>query len=197
MIQIDDKILSVDIFENYFCCDLASCLGACCVHGQSGAPLEHEEVMILEDILEKISPYIKPEGLESIKMNGVAVVDSDGDLVTSLIDGKECSFCIVENGINFCAIEKAWFDKKIDFRKPISCHLYPIRVKKFSTFTGLNYDKWEICKPARNLGTQKGLPVFRYLKEPLIRAFGEDFYAQVEEAAKLLEENKKESTSSK
>lgn len=191
MIQIDDKILSLDIFEQYFCCDLAKCLGSCCVHGQSGAPLDQEEVIILEDILAKVAPYMKPQGVESVKKLGVAVTDSDGDIVTTLIDGKECAYCIVENGVNLCAIEKAWLDKKISFRKPISCHLYPIRVKKYPTFTGLNYDKWEICEPARKMGIDKRIPIYQYLKEPITRAFGADFYEQVEEAAKLLVNDKK------
>ena len=190
MIQIDDKILSLDIFQKQFCCDLMSCKGACCVHGQSGAPLSQDEVIILEDILDKVAPYIKPEGLESIKKQGVATIDSDGDLVTPLIDGKECAFCINENGISFCAIEKAWLDKKVDFRKPISCHLYPIRAKKFVKFTGLNYDQWEICEPARKLGASTKLPVYKFLKDAIIRAYGEDFYIQLEEAANLLEKER-------
>jgi len=197
MLEIGKTIVSLDLITSHFTCDLQTCKGACCVSGDSGAPLEPDEAEILGDIFHVLRPYLSEKSVKSIEEQGTSVIDIERDTVTPLIDGKECSFCIVENGINFCAIEKAWFDKKIDFRKPISCHLYPIRVKKYSSFTGLNYDKWEICKPARNLGTQKGLPVFRYLKEPLIRAFGEDFYAQVEEAAKLLEENKKESTSSK
>ena len=190
MIQIDDKILSLDIFEQHFCCDLPKCLGICCVHGQSGAPLDNEEIAILEEVLDKVKPYMKPEGIKAIEKQGVAVIDSDKELVTPLIEGRECAFCIVENGINWCAIEKAWFEKKIDYRKPISCHLYPIRVKKYSTFTGLNYDKWDVCEPARKLGVEKGLPVFEFLKEPLIRAFGNNFYEQIEEAAKLLNNSK-------
>jgi hypothetical protein len=190
MIQIEDKILSLDIFQKYFCCDLAKCLGACCVHGQSGAPLAHDEVVILEDILSKITPYLKPEGLKSIKEQGIAVIDTDGDLVTPLIDGKECAYCISVKGISFCAIEKAWIEKKIDFRKPISCHLYPIRVKNYTTFVGLNYDQWEICEPARKSGLNQNVPIYKYLKDALTRAYGENFYLQVEEAAKLLEEGK-------
>ena len=187
MIQIDDKILSLDILQKHFCCDLAKCLGSCCVQGQSGAPLTQDEVIILEDILKKITPYLKPEGIKSIKEQGVAVIDSDGDLVTPLIEGKECAYCITEKGISFCAIEKAWFEKKVDFRKPISCHLYPIRVKNYTSFSGLNYDQWDVCEPARQLGLSKNLPVYKYLKEAITRAYGEEFYLQVEEAAMLLD----------
>lgn len=188
MIQIDDKILSLDILKKHFCCDLAKCHGACCVQGQSGAPLTQDEVLILEDILKKVTPFLKPEGIRSIKEQGVAIIDGDGDLVTPLIDGKECAYCINEKGINLCAIEKAWINKKIDFRKPISCHLYPIRVKDFNTFLGLNYDQWEVCEPARKLGLEQNIPVYKCLKDAIIRAYGADFYLQIEEAAKLLEE---------
>jgi hypothetical protein len=190
MIQIDDKILSLDILRKQFSCDLAKCHGACCVQGQSGAPLTQEEVLILEDILKKITPYLTPEGIKSIKEQGVAVIDSDGDIVTPLIDGKECAYCITENGINLCGIEKAWLAKKIDFRKPISCHLYPIRVKNYTTFIGLNYDQWDICEPARKLGIKQNMPVYKYLKDAIIRSYGEEFYLQIEEAVKLLEKEK-------
>lgn len=191
MIQIDDKILSLDILKMHFCCDLAKCHGACCVQGQSGAPLTQEEVLILEDILKKITPFLKPEGIKSIKEQGVATIDSDGDMVTPLINGKECAYSIIENGINLCGIEKAWLNKKVDFRKPISCHLYPIRVKDFKTFIGLNYDQWSVCEPARKLGLEQNIPVYRCLKDSIIRAYGEDFYLQIEEADKLLEEESK------
>lgn len=187
MIQIDDKILSVDILKKHFCCDLQKCLGLCCVHGQSGAPLDKEEIPILEEILKKITPYLKPEGVKAIKKQGVAVIDSDGDLVTPLIDGKECAYCISENGISLCGIEKAWLDKKVDYRKPISCHMYPIRVKKYTTFIGLNYDKWDVCEPARKLGQSINMPVYKCLEDAITRAYGKDFYDQIVEAAKLLE----------
>ncbi len=192
MIQIDDKVLSLDLLKKYFCCDLAKCHGACCVQGQSGAPLTQDEVLILEDILKKVTPFLKPEGIKSIKEQGVAVIDGDGDLTTPLIDGKECAYCINEKGINLCAIEKAWLNKKVDFRKPISCHLYPIRVKDFSTFAGLNYDQWDVCEPARKLGLKENIPVYKCLKDAIIRAYGTDFYLQIEEAARLLEKERDE-----
>lgn len=187
MIQIDDKILSVDILQKHFCCDLSKCHGACCVHGDSGAPMTHDEALILEDIFDRIKRYMKPAGIKAIKEQGIAVVDSDGDIVTPLIDGKECAYCIEEKGVSLCAIEKAWLNKKVDFRKPISCHLYPIRVKDFTTFKGLNYDQWHICEPARQLGKSLNMPVYKCLKDAIVRAYGEDFYQQIEEAAKLLE----------
>lgn len=186
MIQIDDKVVSSEIIENKFCCDVAKCKGLCCVHGSSGAPLSAEEAIILDEILGRIKPYMVPAGLESIDKQGTSVTDSDGDLVTPLIDGKECAYVVFQDGIATCAIEKAWFDKKVEFRKPISCQLYPIRVKDYETFSALNYDVWDVCAPARILGEEKGLPVYRFLKDAIIRAYGEDFFRQLEDAENLL-----------
>ncbi|NHB68422.1 DUF3109 family protein [Perlabentimonas gracilis] len=188
MIQIDDKLLSFDIFEKHFCCDLPKCLGACCVHGESGAPLEMDEIDSLKAEIEKIKPFLKPSGLKEIEKQGVTIRDLDGDMVTPLINNAECAYSIEENEITFCAIEKAWLEGKVKFRKPISCHLYPIRVKKYPTFTALNYDQWSICQPARELGEKEGIPVFRFLKGAITRAYGEEFYAEMEEAYRLLQE---------
>lgn len=186
MIEIDNKVVSSEIFEKKFCCDLPSCMGMCCVYGDSGAPLTPDEAITLEKILEQVKPYMTTEGISAVNEQGVAITDTDGDLVSTLIDGKECAFTIFENGIATCAIEKAWNDGKIDFQKPISCHLYPIRVKEYSTFTAINYNQWDICKPARDLGNKLGIPVYKFLKDALIRAYGEEFYHQLEEAEKLL-----------
>jgi len=188
MIQIDDKLLSFDIFEKHFCCDLPKCLGACCVHGESGAPLEMDEIDSLKAEIEKIKPFLKLSGLKEIEKQGVTIRDLDGDMVTPLINNAECAYSIEENGITFCAIEKAWMEGKVKFRKPISCHLYPIRAKKYPTFTALNYDQWSICQPARELGKKEGIPVFRFLKGAITRAYGEEFYAEMEEAYRLLQE---------
>lgn len=186
MIQIDDKVVSSEIIENKFCCDVVKCKGLCCVHGSSGAPLSAEEAIILDEILDRIKPYMVPAGLESINKQGTSVTDSDGDLVTPLIDGKECAYVVFQDGIATCAIEKAWFDKKVEFRKPISCQLYPIRVKDYETFSALNYDIWDVCAPARALGEEKGIPVYQFLKDAIIRAYGEDFFLQLEDAENLL-----------
>ncbi|HDP76552.1 MAG TPA: DUF3109 family protein [Bacteroidales bacterium] len=186
MIEIDGKVISSKIFENKFCCDLPRCLGKCCVYGDSGAPLTPDEALYLEQIIDKVRPYMTNEGIATIQEQGIALTDSDGDLVTPLIDGKECAFTVFENGIATCAIEKAWNDGKIDFQKPLSCHLYPIRVKEYSNFTAINYHQWEVCTPARELGKQINLPVYKFLKDALIRAYGKEFYCQLEEAAELL-----------
>ena len=186
MIQIDDKVISSEIIKNKFCCDIVQCKGMCCVHGSSGAPLTETEAKILDEILLKVTPYMVPAGIEAVRQQGTSITDFDTDLVTPLVDDKECAYVVFENGVAICAIEKAWFDKKVDFRKPISCHLYPIRVKEYSTFTALNYDVWDVCAPARKLGEDDGIPVYRFLKDALIRAYGEDFYKQLEEAENLL-----------
>lgn len=181
-------MVSSEVFTQHFCCDVATCRGMCCVHGDSGAPLLPDEAKKIEEILPIVEPYISTAGLEAIKAQGCSVIDSDGDLVTPLRNGEECAFAIFENGVALCSIEKAWFQKKVDFRKPISCHLYPIRVKQFETFTALNYDEWSVCKPARKLGAKNGIPVFKFLKDPIIRAYGLAFYKKMEEAYALLQE---------
>ncbi|MEY1638866.1 DUF3109 family protein [Tenuifilum osseticum] len=186
MIEIDNKVVSSEILEQRFCCNLPRCLGKCCVHGDSGAPLTPNEALTLEQILDKVKPYMTPQGIATVQEQGVALTDSDGDLVTPLNDGKECAFTVFENGIATCAIEKAWNNGIVDFRKPISCHLYPIRVKEYSTFTAINYHQWDVCAPARELGEQIDLPVYRFLKDAIIRAYGKEFYGQLEDAAKLL-----------
>lgn len=189
MIEIDGKIVSLDILLRRFMCDLSQCRGMCCVEGNSGAPLEEEETKVLEKEFEGYRDYLKPEGLAAILKDGLHVVDEDGDLTTTLIDGAECAYSIRENGVTLCAIEKAWKEGRTTFRKPISCHLYPIRVTRFSDGTcGLNYHSWNVCSPAVACGKAAGIPVFRSLKEPIIRRFGKDFFAALEEAEKLLEE---------
>ena len=186
MLQIDDTIISGDIFEKKFKCDLEKCKGRCCVYGDSGAPLEEEEAEILNEIYPIIEPYMRPEGIQAIQEIGTSMIDKDGDLVTPLIQGKECAYTQAKNGIYLCAIEAAFFDKKIRFRKPISCHLFPVRTKKFKDFTAVNYEKWNICKDAWELGSKENLPVFIFLKESLIRKFGKSWFKKLSIAAKEL-----------
>jgi hypothetical protein len=181
LVEIDDKIVSTQIFEKKFVCDLNACKGACCIEGDAGAPLTMEEVSILEDSLETIKPYMREEGVKVVEATGVFYMDEENEPVTSLVNGGECAFVFFdENGITKCGVEAAYLDGKTDFKKPISCHLYPIRVKKFNEYKALNYDKWSICEPACACGDALNVPVFRFLKEPLIRAFGDDFYKELE-----------------
>ncbi|MBN1649889.1 MAG: DUF3109 family protein [Bacteroidales bacterium] len=189
MLQIDKTILSLDILEKKFLCDLDKCKGACCVLGDSGAPLKSDEAQLLEVIFPSLKPYLRNEGIEAVEKQGAYVIDSDGDMVTPLVDNKECAYAIFENGIAKCGIEKAFLDKRIDFQKPVSCHLYPIRVTKYSSFEALNYHQWDVCQPARKLGVKKELPVYVFLKQPLVREYGEDWYKQLELAAETIVNN--------
>lgn len=186
MLQIGDAIISLDLFDVKFICDLQACKGSCCIHGDSGAPLEDEEVKILENIYPKIKHYLQPEGVKYIDELGTSVIDSDGDKVTPLIDNKECAYTIFDNEIAYCGIEKAWNDGLIDFQKPLSCHLYPVRIKKYPTFEAVNYDKWDLCDPACKLGVEKSLPLYVFLKEPLIRKYGVEWYDELKLAAEVL-----------
>ncbi|TRX66471.1 DUF3109 family protein [Carboxylicivirga sp. M1479] len=187
MIQIDDKIISTDIFEKRFVCNLDKCKGECCVEGESGAPLEDEETSILEEIYEIVKPYLKPKAIEEVEKQGKWVIDSDGDKVTPIINGKECVYTYFdEDGVCKCAIDKAHQEGLIDFKKPISCHLYPIRITKYPDFEGLNYHSWHLCGPARELGTNLGVPIYKFLKEPLIRRYGQAFYDEMEDVEQTL-----------
>jgi len=187
MIQVEDKIISLDVFEKYFVCDLNACKGACCVEGDSGAPLLKEEEKTLEEIYEKVKPYMRKEGITEIENQGVAVYDADGDLTTPLVNNCECAFVTFENGITKCSIEKAYLDEKVEFKKPISCHLFPIRIKEYSDFDAVNYEEIKICEPAYKCGSKLEVPVYVFLKEPLIRKYGEAWYKELLEAAKLLD----------
>ncbi len=189
MLQIDDKIISLDLFERHFICDLPRCLGACCVEGESGAPLEDAETEILDTIFPIIKPMLSDQALEVINKTGTWNIDSDGDKVTPIINGKECVYTYFdENGVCKCTIEKAFNEGLIHFKKPISCHLYPIRVTRYNDFEALNYHQWHVCAPARVLGAKANVPLFKFLKEPITRKYGEAFYMEMEEADKLLKE---------
>lgn len=177
LVQIDDKIMSTELFEKQFVCDLNACKGACCVEGDAGAPMTLEEVDILEEHLEEIKPFMRPEGIAAVEKTGVFYMDQWNEPATTLVNNKECAFVYFdEAGITKCAVEKAYIEGKIDWKKPISCHLYPIRVSKVGDMLALNYNEWDICSPACACGEALKVPVFRFLKEPLIRAYGESFF---------------------
>ena len=181
LIEVGDKVISTQIFERKFVCDLNACKGACCIEGDAGAPLTFDEVDILEETFEQIKPYMRKEGVDIVEEKGVFYMDQDNEAVTSLVNDAECAFVYFDDkGITKCAVEQAYIDGKTDFKKPISCHLYPIRVKQFNDFTALNYDVWDICSDACSLGEQLAVPVYKFLKEPIIRAFGEPFFKELE-----------------
>ena len=186
VIEIGKTIISRDLIEKNFVCDLKKCKGICCVEGDSGAPLEKNEVEILERDLEKIKPYLREEGRKAIDEQGVYVIDWDSEFVTPLVNKKECAFAIFEDDIALCGIEKAFLDGATGFRKPISCYLYPVRVKSYNKFDAVNYDRWEICKPAVALGNELKTPVYKFLKEPLQQKYGKEWYKNLELVAKEL-----------
>ncbi len=187
MIAIDKTLISEDLLEKKFVCDLNACKGACCVAGDSGAPLEKDELPILDSILEKVKPYMVKKGIKAVEKYGSYVIDGDGDYTTALVSpGAECAFVFFdENKIAKCAIEQAYYDGKIDWKKPISCHLYPVRITAHKEYDAVNYDKWSICKPACECGAKLDVPVYKFLKEPLIRKYGKDWFKQLEKSAKL------------
>ncbi len=178
MIILDDKIISDDLAEIKFVCKLETCKGACCVEGDAGAPLEEKEVSALEDCIDKIKPYMTNKGREVIERFGVFDYDADGELVTPLIDDRECAYTYFIKDVAFCAIEKAWEEDKVNFRKPVSCHLFPLRITKHKSFDAINYHKWHICRSALENGRQLGVPLYKFLKDALIRRYGESWYLE-------------------
>lgn len=180
MFQIGDAIVGIDVIEKKFICDLSKCKGSCCVEGDAGAPVLDSEVDIIKQVVPIVWNDLSKEAQEEITKNGPVYTDEDGDVVTSIIDGKDCVFTYYDKkGLCKCAIEKAYREGKTDFYKPISCHLYPIRLQKYRDFIAVNYHRWQICDGALALGQKEGVRVYEFLKEPLIRAFGKEWYEEL------------------
>lgn len=183
MLQIGEALVSLDLIEQFFCCNLDKCLGECCIEGDAGAPISKQEYEKIKEILPEIWNDLLPQAQEVIKQQGVGYIDEEGDLVTSIVDGKNCVFtCYGNNGMCYCAIEKAYREGRIDYYKPISCHLYPVRLTEYPTFTAVNYHRWKICKAAEALGRKENIRLYQFLKEPLIRRFGKEWYNELCEA---------------
>ena len=181
MLQIDNTIISDDVIEKKFACDLKTCKGICCVEGDSGAPLELDERKLLDKEYPIIKNFLRPEGIKALEENGLYYIDDDHDYVTTLIEGKECAFTVFDDeGIAACGIEKAYEAGEIEFRKPLSCWLYPVRTKELSDLEAVNYDVWDICKSAVLFGEKHNILAYKFLKEPLIKKFGKDWYEQLE-----------------
>lgn len=180
MLQIKDTLVSLDLAERFFCCDLDACLGRCCIEGDAGAPITPEEKTQIEKALPVIRPDMSPRAVREVDENGVSYIDEEGDLVTTIIDGRDCAFtCYAKNGLCLCALEKAYREGKSDFMKPSSCHLYPLRLTEYPTFTAVNYHRWKICRPAEKLGRKLGIRLYQFLKEPLIKRFGQEWYDEL------------------
>lgn len=180
MLQIGDTLVSLDLAERFFCCDLDACHGECCIEGDAGAPITENEKKELERLLPEINDELLPQAQEVIRQQGVSYVDEEGDMVTSIIDGRNCVFtCFAPGGMCQCAIEKAYRDGRVAMRKPISCYLYPLRITEYHSFTAVNYHRWKICRPAEALGRKLGLRLYQFLKEPLIQRFGKEWYDEL------------------
>lgn len=194
MIIVQDKLVSDDLVEQQFVCNLSACLGACCWEGDYGAPLEPAELAILENIQEKVRPFLSQAGIEALDNQGAYAwfegMDGHG---TPLIDGGPCAYMTYDAlGIAQCGIEMAWRAGAIDFQKPISCHLYPVRVEKFENFDSeaLNYDRWDICSAACTLGKKEQVPVYQFVKAAIVRKYGQEFYDELDGAAQFLKSQK-------
>lgn len=184
MIEVGHVLVSEELLKEEFVCNLSKCKGACCVEGDAGAPLDRDEPNRLDEIYPRIMPYMTEKGIAAVESFGTSVTDLDGDLTTPCVGGnKECAYVTWENGITKCAIEKAWEKGEIDWQKPLSCHLYPIRITQYPDFEVLHYDRWHICSAACTLGRELKMPVYRFLKAPLVRKYGESWFAELEDAA--------------
>lgn len=184
MFQLGKTIISEDIIKKDFVCNLSACKGACCIDGDAGAPLEKKETALLEEIYPKVKPYLRQAGINTIESQGKFVITEDGEYETPLINGADCAYVIFdEHNKAMCAIEEAYNQGDISWKKPVSCHLYPVRVKDYSEFSAVNYHHWHICDAACTLGEELKVPVFKFVKEALIRKFGPDWYDELEKRA--------------
>ncbi len=184
MFQLGKTIVSEDIIAKDFVCNLNACKGACCIEGEAGAPVTEEEVTILKEIYPKVKPFLRPKGIAAIEKQGTHIKTDLDELETPLVDGRECAYVtFTDKGIASCGIEDAFNAGSIDFRKPISCHLYPVRVQDYSEFAAVNYHRWPICDDACTLGKELQVPVYKFVKAALIRKFGENWYSELEKVA--------------
>ena len=185
MLSIENTLISDSIISEDFVCNISKCKGECCVAGEAGAPLEKDEVRFLEQNYSKIKPYLNKKGIAAIESQGVYVKGFDGDYETTLVKGKECAYTVFsDTGVASCGIEKAHNNGVIDFQKPISCHLYPVRTQAYDEMTAVNYHSWSICSDACDFGKALKIPVYQFVKTALIRKFGKDWYNALEQNAK-------------
>ena len=186
MFQIQNTLVSLDLAEEFFCCDLEKCLGACCIEGDAGAPVTLDEVAKIEEALPTIEPDMLPRAVSEVEENGVAYVDEQGDLVTTILDGRNCAFtCYAPGGICLCTLEKAYREGRTKWRKPASCALYPLRLTEYPTFTAVNYHRWKICRDAVDNGRRLGVRLYQFLEGPLTERFGAEWYAELKANCEL------------
>lgn len=186
MLQIQDTLVTLDLAEEFFCCDLDRCLGACCIEGDAGAPVTLDEIGKLEEVFPLMASDMAPRAVEEVENNGVAYPDADGEMVTTLLDDSACAFCTFgKGGVCLCAIDKAYREGRVGWRKPASCALYPVRLRKYKDFTAVNYHRWAICKPAVENGRRLGIRLYQFLEGPLTEYFGKEWYAELKTACEL------------
>lgn len=184
MFVIKDTLVSEELIERFFICDLSACKGMCCIDGDEGAPILEEENKKIEENLQNVVSYLTPGGKKAIQKKGTAYYDADGDLVTTLIEGCNCAYSIFDdNGVCLCALEKGFREGKLPHLKPSSCHLYPVRLSRIGSMKAVNLHRWKICKPAEKKGLQQGVRAYQFLKHPLIKEFGEEWYEELEKIA--------------
>lgn len=180
MFEIQNTLVSLDLAEEFFCCDLEQCKGQCCIEGDAGAPVTHAECREIRRALPATAPFMLPRAMEEVESNGVAYIDEEGDLVTTLLDGRNCAFtCYGPGGVCLCALEAAYRKGLTQWKKPISCSLYPLRLTEYERFTAVNYHRWDICKSARANGRKLGVRLYEFLREPLIERFGQEWYDEL------------------
>ena len=186
MFQIQDTLVSLDLAEEFFFCDLSKCLGACCIEGDAGAPVTPDEVEKIKESLPAIEADMLPRAVEEVRRNGVAYTDEEGDLVTTLLDGRNCAFtCYGPGGVCLCALEKARREGRTSWLKPASCALYPLRLTEYPSFTAVNYHRWSICRDAVANGRRLGIRLYQFLKQPLTERFGAEWYAELKANCEL------------
>lgn len=180
----NNTLVSLDVLEKEFCCDLDTCRGCCCIEGDAGCPVTDEELKQIETILPQLLPQMTKEAREVVTQQGLSYLDPSGEQVLSIVNGKDCIFARTDHeGWCYCLIEKMAKGERLEvkgsFIKPISCALYPIRLTKVGEYTGVEYHRWDICHCARILGKKKHIPLYQFLKEPLIRRFGQAWYDEL------------------
>ena len=191
MIQIGKALISEEIIEKEFVCNLSACKGACCIDGDAGAPLSKEELPILERIYKNVKPFLTKQGKKAIEEQGLYTKNEYGEYETTLVNGKDCAYVIFDDKKTaLCGIEEAYNQGEVDWKKPVSCHLYPIRVQDYSEFSAVNYHKWEICDDACSLGKELQVPVYKFVKQALVRKFGENWYMELEKVAEEFQKAK-------
>jgi hypothetical protein len=181
MYAIQHTLVSDELFQRKFVCDLQACKGACCVEGDGGAPLSNKEAMVLEEIYEEVKPFMNQNGIQAVEDQGTSITDAEGELSTPLVNNRECAYVVFEaDGLASCAIEKAWKAGQVEFQKPVSCHLYPVRITEYEGFDAVNYHEWSICKPACSCGAKLDVPVYRFLKDSLVRKYGLEWFEELD-----------------